>query len=227
MLAWQILTALILSWPPGMPQPFPPPQPSQYTQRFSMTDGSTGVIYYDFPNRRQRIDHVNNTASHANQCFEWFNRTDDCVEYFVSDEQYVYFPSDGSCCLESCADVCPQKMRASDGSCCREAALGVPKPDSIVECRPNGTSELHGEVVDLFLCPACLDYYFSATPPQTALRFADRGHHYAVDFDPSSLRRGAPVDSLLELPASCSPHVKCRGPLGRPNTHCDPGSSRP
>jgi len=114
----------------------PPPFPNTFSERFSMTEGSTGVLYYDYPNRVQRLDHYNNTASRLNQCYFWFNSTDPCIEYFISNgDQVVYFPTTNSCCVESCA------------SGCREGSVPLPKPNWLEECTFQNEQWISGKVV--------------------------------------------------------------------------------
>ena len=191
-----------------------------------MGDGSLGKIYYDYPNYTQRVDHWNNTASRHNQCFFWFGRSDPCVGYFVPvgmGEQYVYFPQTDECCLESCEDVCdPSIMNVSDGTCCREAGVYLPKPTAASECRYVSRVVLDGMDAFHFKCPVCLNYYFDAAT-MAPLRFSSDDENYVVNFAPDSvkpLESAASFASLLELPAACTPDIKCKGFLGATNLNC-------
>jgi len=187
-----------------------------------MSDGSAGNIFYDWPNKRQRVEHFHNTAHRANQCFFWFNSTGPCTEFFTpSGEQFIYFPADGSCCLESCAQTCPASWNVSDGSCCREPPVGTPRPDSAAQCTFNSSVTFEGKPADWYSCPACLNYYFS--PPSEwasmapLLFFAD-DHNYAVRFDVPSLRCARPSAApqlLLSPGARTCPQAgpAARGPL--------------
>lgn len=205
--------------------PVPPPVPLAYSQRFRMSDGSSGTLNYDYRHRRQRISHYNNTAHRTNQCFFWFGSTAPCVEYFVGGRQYVHFPEDGSCCLESCDEVCAPGVNVSDGSCCRELGLGPPRPDAVSKCTFNGTVAAHttGDPVDWYQCPACLNYYFSpfsAGRPQQMLSFWTENLLYEVDFDVASLRVEPQPGELFKLPAACQPDAKCKGFVASPKLVC-------
>jgi len=210
---------------PARSVPTPPSVPLEYAQRFSMSDGSTGLLNYDWPHRRQRVAHSNSTASRKSQCFFWYNTTEPCIEYFTSNsEQYVYFPNEGSCCLESCADRCPSWMNVSDGSCCREAAVGLPRPDSAAQCEYNSTVTWEGMLVYWFHCPACLNYYFDEK--MRPRLFWANDHQYEVRFDIDSLRPGPQPADVFALPESCSPAVKCKGFNASPKIVCDSSPGR-
>ncbi len=209
--------------PPNNPNP-PPPLPAQYYQRFTMSDGSSGEIHYDYTNLRQRVSHFDNTAQRSNQCFFWFNTTTPCIEYFVDRNMFVFFPEDGSCCLESCTEACDyNKMNSSDGSCCREPEITPPKPDSVSACAFNGTvpnNRTAAGVVDWWHCPACLNYYYTTSDPQQAVSFFSDDHGYEVDFDIPSLSPGPQPDELFVLPAACTQDVKCKGFVASPKLVC-------
>jgi hypothetical protein len=204
--------------------PVPPPVPQQYSQGFAMSDGSVGSISYDWPGRRQRVDHVGNTAHRTNQCWFWFNTTGPCTEYFTPDgEVFVHFPADGSCCLESCEQTCPTSWNVSDGSCCREPPTGLPRPDSAAQCAFNSTVTYQGRPAEWFHCPACLNYLFS--PPSewssmTPLLFFADDRNYEVRFDVPSLRPGPVPESTFALPPSCTRATKCRGFTAKPSLVC-------
>lgn len=205
-----------------VPPPVPPPVPLQYSQRFTMSDGSAGMLHYDYPGRQQRLDHFNNSSPvRQNQCYFWFNRTGPCTEFFTSDaEQYVYFPADDTCCLESCQEVCPASWNASDGSCCREPALYLPRPSSVSACKYNSSLVWRSMPVLWYQCPACLNYYFRQSDLQP-VAFFDDDHNYAVFFDVPSQVVGPPPRQLFTLPASCSQKTKCRGFTSKPSLICD------
>ena len=151
--AWQSFEMWLAGRPPEAPV-----MPLQYTQPFSMGDGSVGVIYYDYTRRTQRVDHWNNSAVRGNQCFFWYNSSEPCIGYMTPRaEQYAYFPSSGTCCLQSCADVCPPSMAGSDGSCCREAAVMLPKPAAAGECVFRRRVRLRGVEALWYRCPVCLN----------------------------------------------------------------------
>lgn len=199
--------------------PTPPSVPNEYSQHFWLSDGSDGVLHYDWMHRRQRISHTNNTASRRNQCYFWFNETGPCVEYFTeANEQYVYFPDKDTCCLESCADKCPPWKKEGDGSCCREASVGLPRPDSAAQCTYNSTVSWEGQKVYWFSCPACLNYYFDIQ--LNARLFWTDNHLYAVRFDVPSLRPAPQPASLFTLPKACTPSVKCKGFVASPSIVC-------
>jgi hypothetical protein len=46
--------------------------PLAFTQRFNMSDGSSGQVFYDYSRKQQRIDHADNTRSRLNQCYFWY-----------------------------------------------------------------------------------------------------------------------------------------------------------
>ena len=150
--------------------PPPPVLPPSFSQRFSMSDGSQGRVLYDDSTHQQRLEHVNNTPTRQNQCYFWYNTTADCTEYFTpGGDVYVWFPEDGSCCLESCA------------SGCREPSTPLPAPDFASACAYRGvvTNATHspGRRVKWYSCPATFEYFVDAsTDVPVAFATADKAY---------------------------------------------------
>jgi hypothetical protein len=150
--------------------PPPPVLPPSFSQRFSMSDGSQGRVLYDDSTHQQRLEHVNNTPTRQNQCYFWYNTTADCTEYFTpGGDVYVWFPEDGSCCLEACA------------SGCREPSTPLPAPDFASACAYRGvvTNATHspGRHVKWYSCPATFEYFVDAsTDVPVAFATADKAY---------------------------------------------------
>ena len=191
----------LLSLAPSMADT-PPTLPLSFTQNFSMSDGSLGVVHYDWGTRQQRVAHFANTATRQNQCYFWYNTTTSCTEYFTPNgDMFVHFPVDGSCCLESCA-----------GGGCREAATPLPRPDFAAACAfrcvvENATHAV-GRRVKWYSCPATFNYYVDAVTEVPVL-FATADKAYVVIYDVASFEATPQPQQLFALPSSCSSDIKC------------------
>ena len=183
----------------------PPTLPLAFSQRFTMSDGSTGGVFYDYARRQQRIEHMQNTKSRLNQCYFWYNTTEPCTEYFTPDgEMWVDIPSEDFCCLESCAS-----------SACRENITYTPRPDFANTCDYNGMTRVDNISCDFWSCPGTFSYYVDSIS-SVPVKFATADQKFVLHYDVSSFNASAQLGELFVLPRRCKQRgLKCamRHPL--------------
>lgn len=176
--------------------------PDAFYIRFAMTDGSQGDISYDWPHLRQRVRHWNNSRSRLDQCFFWYNTTDNCTEYFNSDgEMYVDIPAQDLCCVESCAHGC------------REHTTYTPRPDFVSACNYTGRFLTPGYAghqyeCDRYQCPSTFEYDVEVGTG-LLIKFGTADKKYVVLFDPASFKPGPQPPDDMRMPARCSPRKIC------------------
>jgi hypothetical protein len=235
------LVAALLVVLPVAGTPVPRTWPESFSQRFAQTDGSTGLLTYDWPTRTQRIDHFNNTASRLNQvrCAApatirsanafgkvllrvWHNPRRVLRSLLFSSTQMAaldcseFFTAEQEmfAYFPSSNTCC---VESCAGGVCREAPVGLPKPNWVSMCdyqKPvvlNATS--YKGTYLWFQCPVCLNVFVDPVTLQTQLFLSDN-LKYGVIFEERSLSVGHVNRTLLQLPAACQARVPCKGATG-------------
>ena len=168
-----------------------PVMPDEISQKFSLSDGSRGEVFYDYRHKQQRINHINNTATRQNQCFFWYNTTFDCTEYFTDKgEMWVDIPGEDLCCLESCSQGC------------RENTTFTPRPDFADACDYKGLATVQGRQTKWYSCPCTFDYYITPDRDIPVL-FETADKNYVVSYDVDSFAPAAQPSDLFKLPSRC------------------------
>jgi hypothetical protein len=179
-----------------------PTLPNAFSQGFMMSDGSLGKVFYDYANRRQRLNHDHNTRSRLNQCYFWYNTTLPCVEYFTSTgEMWVDIPEEDFCCLESCADSC------------RENITFTPRPDFADSCTYEGVTQIEQFSCDTYSCPGTFRYFIEVATG-IPVKFATADKKFVLLYNVSSYDIASQPASLFDLPQRCKRKNKCK--MGHP-----------
>jgi hypothetical protein len=157
---------------------------------------SEGTVYYDWPSKQQRIDHTANSS----QCHHWYGTYEPCTEHFTAaGEVYIFFPSNRTCCLESCTKGC------------RESTTYLPRPDYV-----NFTTFAGYETVDGWNCSRWNSSMLSwfTVEAEVPVLFSNGPEFggpkvYALHYNVASFRKVTSDPSVFALPPECKAESKC------------------
>jgi hypothetical protein len=178
-----------------------PVWPNQFEQSFSETftyplvgtSQTKGKMFYDFLNKRYRIDRDN--GQYDRYCGTVFKFTEtSCSHIVVDGKRYLYFPKKNYCCY--CCD--------SSHGC------GVLKPDWLAGAEYTGKkSDSNGVNYDVWDKKGLQHNYYWATEDSKIMAKIDQQPNDLQEYDVSSFTPNITDESVFQLPAKCNPDFKC------------------
>ncbi len=179
----------------------PPVWPSQFEQTFQETfkypvlgsASTTGKFFYDFLNKRYRVDRAN--GKWDRYCGSALSFTDTpCSHFVVDSKRYLNFPEKNYCCY--CCD--------STQGC------GILKPDWLTGAAFVGyESDAQGQSYEKWNKKGLQDNFYYATKDSRVMWKIDQEPNDIQTFDVKSLHLGISDKKALELPSQCVGAVTC------------------
>mmetsp|Transcript_74771 Transcript_74771/g.86811 ORF Transcript_74771/g.86811 Transcript_74771/m.86811 type:complete len:218 (+) Transcript_74771:19-672(+) len=183
--------------------PKPLTWPAQWSSNFSelatypLIGGlnTTGAFYYDWTNKRYRIDRANGKFDRYCGSAYWFRNTA-CNQYVVEGKRYIHFPEKDYCCY----------------CCASEHGCGVLRPDWVSWGNFSGyvnSTEETPRLLQKWSLPGLQDNFYYATADDAAIPYEiDQLPNDFIYYKPETFRNT--VDpSVFELPKQCSADTYC------------------
>ena len=181
--------------------PTTPVWPDQFEQSFTevfaygfLKGNAKGNFFYDWTNRRYRIDRDN--GKYDRYCGTIFKFTDAACSHIVTGgNRYLYFPDKNYCC-----------------NCCSDAnGCGVLKPDWLDGGKfIDLENDTNGTVLEKWDKPGLQsNFYYATHDEQRIMRRIDQQPNDVQDFDVSSFYKGIRDPKVFDLPSKCDPEFKC------------------
>ena len=178
-----------------------PVWPNQFEQEFSETltypligsSQTKGKFFYDWTNKRYRIDRDN--GKWDRYCGSVYKLTDTPCSQIVADgKRYLYFPKKDYCCY-----------------CCDSAhGCGVLKPDWLAGAEYTGKkTDSNGVNYDVWDKSGLQHNYYWATEDKRIMAKIDQQPNDLQEFDVNSFKEGITDAGIFNLPQKCNENSKC------------------
>lgn len=181
--------------------PATPVWPAQFTEDFTETmtypvigsSKTKGQFYYDWTNKRYRVDRENGKWDRYCGSVYKFSDTP-CQHYVVEGKRYLNFPKKDYCCY-----------------CCDSAhGCGILKPDWLAGAIFEGEkTDANGITYNVWNKKGLQNNYYWATKDQNILARIDQQPNDIQEFDVSTYKVTIDNPSIFDLPSKCSANVKC------------------
>jgi len=174
---------------------------NQFEQEFEETltyplvgsDKTKGKIFYDWTNKRYRIDREN--GKFDRYCGSVYKFTDTpCSHYVVDGKRYMNFPKKDYCCY-----------------CCDSAhGCGVLKPDWLSGAEYTGKkTDSNGVSYNVWDKQGLQHNYYWAVEGTGVMAKIDQQPNDLQEYDVSTYREAISDASVFNLPEKCNPDFKC------------------
>ena len=179
----------------------PPVWPNTFEQTFVETfsypvlgsSTTTGKFFYDFPNRRYRIDRVNGKWDrYCGPVYPFSNTA--CSQIVVDGKRYLYYPEKNYCCY-----------------CCgSEYGCGILKPDWLSNASYLGVVVENGvEYQKHNVAGLQNNYYFSTNDNRRIMMRIIQEPNDIQEFNVDSFSESIHDASVFTLPNGCDPKKTC------------------
>ena len=179
----------------------PPVWPDKFEQTFNETfsypligsSTTTGKFFYDWKNKRYRIDRVNGKWDrYCGPVYPFSNTA--CSQIVVEGKRYLYYPEKNYCCY--CCD--------SSHGC------GVLKPDWLATAAYLGTVDESGKTFQKYDMQGLQhNYYFSSYDDKRVMRRIVQEPNDIQEFDVESFVDTIRDENIFKLPSVCDPNKTC------------------
>jgi len=153
-----------------------------------------GNFYYDYPNRRYRVDREN--GKYDRYCGTIYKFRDAACSHIVTGgNRYLYFPDKNYCC-----------------NCCSDKhGCGVLTPNWLDGAQfVDIENDTNGVELERWNKPGLQSNFYLAThDEQRIMRKIDQQPNDVQDFDISSFYKGIKDPSVFDLPSKCDPEYMC------------------
>ena len=179
----------------------PPVWPNQFEQEFVETmtypvlgtSKTSGKFFYDWSNKRYRVDRED--GKWDRYCGSVYKFTDTpCTHLVVEGKRYLNFPKKNYCCY-----------------CCDDAhGCGVLKPDWLSGATYKGKqSDANGVSYSVWDKPGLQSNLYWATEDKHILAKIDQQPDDLQEFDVNTFKDHITDPSVFDLPANCNPKDTC------------------
>jgi len=179
----------------------PPVWPDQFEQEFTETltypligpSKTKGKFFYDWTNKRYRIDREN--GKWDRYCGSVYKLTDTpCTHIVVEGKRYLYFPQKNYCCY-----------------CCDSAhGCGVLKPNWLENAEYTGKqTDSNGINYDVWDKKGLQHNYYWATEDKKIMAKIDQQPNDLQEYDVASFKDSITDASIFNLPEKCNADSKC------------------
>jgi hypothetical protein len=177
-----------------------PVWPDQFEQTFEETftypilgsDKTKGKFFYDWVNKKYRVDIDNGHYDRYCGTIYKFSKTP-CSHIVTSGKRYLYFPEKDYCCY-----------------CCgSEHGCGILKPDWLSDSQFVDYVEENGVMFEKWDKKGLQHNYYYATAKDRVMRKIDQQPNDVQDFDVDSFYKGIKDENVFNLPAKCDPNFTC------------------
>jgi hypothetical protein len=179
----------------------PPVWPERFEQTFNETfsypllgsSSTTGKFFYDWKNRRYRIDRANGKWDrYCGPVYPLSNTP--CSHIVVDGKRYLYYPEKNYCCY--CCD--------SSHGC------GILRPDWLSSAAYLGTVQENGvEYQKWDMQGLQHNYFFSTNDGRRVMRRIVQEPNDVQEFDVESFVGDISDEAVLTLPSQCNPNKTC------------------
>jgi len=181
----------------------PPVWPNQFEQTFNETftypvlgsSSTSGKFFYDFLNKRYRVDRLDGKWDRYCGTAYWFRSTP-CSQIVVDSKRYLYYPEKNYCCY-----------------CCNSTqGCGLLKPDWLTGATFIGyESDAAGNSYEKWDQKGLQDnFYYSTNDDKRVMWKLDQEPNDIQTFDVASLYLGISDPKALELPQECVAADNCQ-----------------
>mgnify|MGYP001224405075 CR=1 FL=1 len=185
--------------------PKPPVWPNEWQAEFRELStypliggmNTTGTFYYDWINKRYRIDRANGKFDRYCGSVYWFRSTP-CNQYVVGGKRYIHFPEKGYCChccdsVHGCGILRPDWM-----------TFGANFTGFINSTEPNPRTIQKWEV------PGLQSNFYYATADDAAIPFQiDQMPNDFIYYNPETFQSKVADAKVFDLPKQCSAEKTC------------------